>query len=61
MEDSVHKKKHEDTDWKVYKRTNKGKQLTCVNNTSKYQPTKYSISVQIYASAQGNIYTELGV
>ena len=45
---------------KIYKRTNNGTQLTCIDKTSKYKPTKYSIPVQVCASSRGDIYTEVG-
>ena len=51
---------HKDTEWKVYERTNKGTQLTCINTTKEYQPTKHSIPVQIHISTGGKIYKELG-
>ena len=51
---------HKDTKWKVYERTNKGTQLTCINTTKEYQPMKHSIPVRIHTSAGGNIYRELG-
>ena len=51
---------HEDTEWKVYKRTNKGTQLTCIDTAKEYQPTKYSTPVRIHPSAGGKIYRELG-
>ena len=43
----------EDTEWKVYERTNKGPQLTCIDTTEEYRPTKHSIPVRIHASAGG--------
>ena len=51
---------HTDKEWMIYKRTNKGTQLTCINTTQSYQPTKYSTPVQIHISARGTVYTELG-
>lgn len=51
---------HEDIGQKVNRRTNKGTQLTCINTTKEYQPTKYSTPVRIHASAREKIYRELG-
>ena len=51
---------HDDTEWKVYKRTKKGTQLTCIKATAEYQPTKHSIPVRTHTSAGGKIYRELG-
>ena len=51
---------HGDTEWKIYERTNRGTQLTCINTTEEYQSTKHSIPVQIHTSAGGKIYKELG-
>ena len=36
---------HEDTEWNVYERTNRGTKLTCIDTTEEYQPTKHSILV----------------
>ena len=36
---------HEDTEWKVYERTNKGTQLTCIDTIKEYRPTKHSTPV----------------
>ena len=57
------RKINEYTEWKVYKRTNKGSptQLTCIDTTKDYQPKKYSTPVRIHKSTGGKIYTELGV
>ena len=44
----------------IYKRTNKGTQLTCIDTTQSYQPTKYSTPVRIHTSAGGKVYKELG-
>ena len=54
------KKTHIDKEWIVYKRTNKGTQLICIDTIKEYQPTKYSTSVQIHTAAKGTIYRELG-
>ena len=51
---------HKDKEWIVYKRTNKGTQLTCIDTIKEYQPTKHSIPVQIYTAARGTMYRELG-
>ena len=51
---------HKDIEQKVYKHTNKGTQLTCIDTTITYQPTKYSIPVSIHISAGGKINRELG-
>ena len=51
---------HKDKKWIVYKRTNKGTQLTCINTIKEYQPTKHSISVRIHTAAGVTIYRELG-
>jgi len=40
---------------------NRGTQLTCINTTKEYQPTKHSTPVRIHTSAGGRIYKELGV
>ena len=45
-------KKHKDIEWKVYKRTNKGTQLTCTDTIEEYQPTKYIILVFIHTLAK---------
>ena len=45
-----------DKEWMIYKRTNKGIQLTCIDTTQSYQPTKYSTPVQIHTSAGGTVY-----
>ena len=50
---------HEDTEWKIYERTNRGTQLTCIDTTKEYQPTKYSTPVRIHTSAGGQIYKDL--
>ena len=52
---------HDDTEWKVYKRTKKGTQLTCIDTTAEYRPTKHSVPVRIHTSVGGKIYRELGV
>ena len=44
----------------IYKRTNKGTQLTCIDTTQSYQPTKYSTPVRIHTSTGGTVYKELG-
>ena len=49
------RKSHEDTEWKIFECTNRGTQLTCINTTKEYQPTKYSTPVQIHTSAEGKI------
>ena len=36
---------HKDKKWIVYKQTNKGTQLTCINTIKEYQPTKHSVPV----------------
>ena len=36
---------HEDTEWKIYGRANRGTQLTCIDTIEEYQPTKYSTPV----------------
>ena len=51
---------HTDKEWMIYKRTNKGTQLTCIDTTQSYQPTKYSTPVRIHTSAEGTVYKELG-
>ena len=51
---------HEDTEWKIYERTNRGTQLKCIDTTEEYQPIKHSTPVQIHISAGGKIYKELG-
>ena len=51
---------HKDKEWIIYKRTNKGTQLTCIDTIQKYQPTKHSIPVRIHTSARGIVYRELG-
>ena len=51
---------HEDTEWKVYERTKKGTQLTCIDTTEKYRPTKHSVPVQTHTSTGGKIHKELG-
>ena len=51
---------HDDKEWKILKRTNGVTQLTCVDTTTEYQPTKYSIPVRIHTTAGGKIYEELG-
>ena len=51
---------HGDTEWKILKRTNGGTQLTCVDTTTEYQPTKYSTPVRIHTTVGGKIYKELG-
>ena len=51
---------HKDTGWKIYERTNRGTQLTCIDTTKEYHPTKHSTSVRIHTSAGGKIYKELG-
>ena len=45
----------------IYKRTNKGSQLTCIDTVQTDKPTKYSTPVRIHTSAGGKVYTELGV
>ena len=50
----------QDRQWMIYKRTNKGTQLTCIDTTQSYQPTKYSTSVRIHTSSRGTVYKELG-
>ena len=54
------KESHEDKEWIVYKRTNKGTQLTCIDMIKEYQPTKHCIPVQIHTAARGTVYRELG-
>ena len=44
----------------IYNRTNKGKQLTCIETVQKYKSTKHSTLVQIYTSARGIMYKESG-
>ena len=44
----------------VYKQTNKGTQLKCIDTIKEYQPTKHSVSVQIHTAARGTVYRELG-
>ena len=44
----------------IYKRTNKRTQLTCIDTTQSYQPTKYSTPVRIHTFARGKVYKELG-
>ena len=51
---------HKDTEWKIFERTNRGTQLTCIDTTKEYQPTKYSTPVRIHTSAGGKIYKDLG-
>ena len=51
---------HEDKEWIVYKRTNKGTQLTYIETIKEYQPTKRSIPVRIHTAARGSVYRELG-
>ena len=51
---------HKDTEWKIFERTNRETQLTCIDTTKEYQPTKYSTPVRIHTTAGGKIYTELG-
>ena len=51
---------HTDKEWMIYKRTNKGTQLTCIDTVQKYKPTKYSTPVRIHTSAGGKVYSELG-
>ena len=51
---------HDNKVWKICKRTNGKTQLSCVDTTTEYQPTKYSIPVQINTTAGGKIYNELG-
>ena len=51
---------HDDTEWKIFERTNGGTQLTCIDTTTEYQPTKYSTPVQIHTAAGGKKYKELG-
>ena len=36
---------HKDNEWIVYKRTNKGTQLTCIDTIKEYQPKKHSVPV----------------
>ena len=49
-----------DTEWEIYEHTNRGTQLTCIDTTKEYQPTKYSTPVRIHTSAGGKIYKDLG-
>ena len=51
---------HKDKEWIVYKRTNKGTQLTYIDMIKEYKPTKHSIPVRIHTAARGTIYRELG-
>ena len=51
---------HTDNEWVIYKRTNKGTQLTCFDTVQKYQPTKHSTPVRNHTSARGSVFTELG-
>ena len=51
---------HRDTEWKVYERMKKGTQLTCIDTTAEYRPTKHSVPVRIHTSAGRKICRELG-
>ena len=44
----------------IYKRTNKGTQLSCIDTVQKCQPTKHSTPVRIHTLVRGRVYTELG-
>ena len=39
---------HKDKEWIVYKRTNKGKQLTCIDMIKEYHPTKIHLVHVLY-------------
>ena len=51
---------HEDKEWKIFERTKRKTQLTCVDTIEEYQRTKYSIPVRIHTTAGGKTYKELG-
>ena len=51
---------HKDKEWIVYKRTNKGIQLTCINMIKECQPTKHSVLIRIHTAARETVYRELG-
>ena len=59
MESSM-QESYEDKEWIVYKRTNKGTQLTYINTIIEYQPTKLSVTVCIHTAARRTVYRELG-
>ena len=44
----------------IFSPTNKGTQITYINTTEEYQPTKYSVPVPIHTTARGTVYRELG-
>ena len=54
------KKTHNNKEWIIYKKTNKGTQHTSIDTIQKYQPIKHSIPVRIHTSARGIMYRELG-